>query len=309
MRVAKHPSETAGHLLTRHGVLPGVFRGHRFLERAFRSRRTGDRRARPHGSAAGVGRHRVAGARAADRAAKAAPRVAVYTHRYPEPWAARLAAAKFHRADQLEVFVLDRAWLAHVISKLERRLQFSLRAPGRNVPDDRPRHLAHGAVALLIATPGRGGRPGPGQLSGSSRRRGTRKSRSRGDLTPTPLPVRRRPVPGADPGCCRRGHAAMHRARGRSGRCRRSVTSGPPCTPRRPRRGPQVGDLGLDVGHLKVGHGVASLDGTALEDRQLRAAAAAETHAERGLLDGGQVQDIDVERPRALENGHRDVGR
>jgi uncharacterized protein YaeQ len=60
------------------------------------------------------------------RASKAAPRVAVYTHKDPAQWAAKLAAAKIHRAEKLEVFVLDRPWLAQIVARLERRMAFSL---------------------------------------------------------------------------------------------------------------------------------------------------------------------------------------
>jgi uncharacterized protein YaeQ len=60
------------------------------------------------------------------RASKAAPRVAVYTHKDPAQWAARIREAKIHRADKLEVFAFDRAWLASVVARLERRLKFSL---------------------------------------------------------------------------------------------------------------------------------------------------------------------------------------
>ncbi len=60
------------------------------------------------------------------RASKAAPRVAVYTHKDPEQWATKLAAAKIYRAEQLEVFVLDRAWLSQIVERLERRMQIFL---------------------------------------------------------------------------------------------------------------------------------------------------------------------------------------
>jgi uncharacterized protein YaeQ len=60
------------------------------------------------------------------RASKAAPRVAVYTHKEPTQWAAKLAAAKIHRADKLEVFAFDRPWLAQLVARLERRMKFSL---------------------------------------------------------------------------------------------------------------------------------------------------------------------------------------
>ncbi len=60
------------------------------------------------------------------KASKAAPRVAVYTHKDPEQWAAKLAAAKIHRADKLAVYAFDRSWLAQFVARLERRMQFSL---------------------------------------------------------------------------------------------------------------------------------------------------------------------------------------
>ena len=60
------------------------------------------------------------------RASKAAPRVAVYTHKDPDQWAVKLADAKIHRAEKLAVFALDRAWLAQWVARLERRMQFSL---------------------------------------------------------------------------------------------------------------------------------------------------------------------------------------
>jgi uncharacterized protein YaeQ len=60
------------------------------------------------------------------RASKAAPRVAVYTHKDAEQWMVKLAAAKIYRAEKLDVFALDRAWLAQLVARLERRMQFSL---------------------------------------------------------------------------------------------------------------------------------------------------------------------------------------
>jgi len=60
------------------------------------------------------------------RASKAAPRVAVYTHKDPAQWAERIRAAKIHRADKLEAFAFDRAWLASLVARLERRMKFSL---------------------------------------------------------------------------------------------------------------------------------------------------------------------------------------
>jgi len=60
------------------------------------------------------------------RASKAAPRVAVYTHKDPAQWAQRIRDAKIHRAEKLEAFAFDRVWLAGVVARLERRMKFSL---------------------------------------------------------------------------------------------------------------------------------------------------------------------------------------
>ena len=60
------------------------------------------------------------------RASKAAPRVAVYTHKEPTQWAARIRDAKIHRAEKLEAFAFDRVWLSTLSSRLERRMKFSL---------------------------------------------------------------------------------------------------------------------------------------------------------------------------------------
>jgi uncharacterized protein YaeQ len=60
------------------------------------------------------------------RASKAAPRVAVYTHKDPALWAVRVKDAKIHRSDKLQVFAFERAWLASLVAKLERRMKFSL---------------------------------------------------------------------------------------------------------------------------------------------------------------------------------------
>lgn len=60
------------------------------------------------------------------KAAKAAPRVAVYAYRTVEPWLARLAGERIHRADALEIKVVDREFLAGLVARLERRMEFDL---------------------------------------------------------------------------------------------------------------------------------------------------------------------------------------
>ena len=60
------------------------------------------------------------------RAAKAAPRVVVYTHKDPRLLAERLGGERIHRVEALEVYALDPTWLAALGAKLQRRMVFSL---------------------------------------------------------------------------------------------------------------------------------------------------------------------------------------
>ena len=67
------------------------------------------------------------------RASKAPPRVVVYTHKDPGPWLARLAGERIHRAESLEIYALDRAWLQALAAKLERRMSWSLTVSEQHV--------------------------------------------------------------------------------------------------------------------------------------------------------------------------------
>jgi uncharacterized protein YaeQ len=60
------------------------------------------------------------------RASKAAPRVVVYTHKDPDQWSIRMANAKVHRAQDIQVFAFDRAWIAQAVKLLERRMKWSI---------------------------------------------------------------------------------------------------------------------------------------------------------------------------------------
>jgi uncharacterized protein YaeQ len=60
------------------------------------------------------------------RASKAAPRVAVYTHKDATQWASRIREARIHRAEKLEAFAFERAWLNAVVARLERRMKLSM---------------------------------------------------------------------------------------------------------------------------------------------------------------------------------------
>src|SRR4029079_1872610 len=64
------------------------------------------------------------------KASKAARRVAVYTHKDPRQFLNQLGGEKSHRADALELYALDRALVAALVARLERRVAFSVSVTG-----------------------------------------------------------------------------------------------------------------------------------------------------------------------------------
>jgi len=60
------------------------------------------------------------------KAAKAAPRVAVYTHKSPETLLRQLAGERIHRAEAIELYAFDRDLIAGLAARLERRMAFDL---------------------------------------------------------------------------------------------------------------------------------------------------------------------------------------
>jgi uncharacterized protein YaeQ len=60
------------------------------------------------------------------KASKAASRVVVYTHKDPQQLLRSLAGEKIHRADSVELYAVDRALVAALAARLERRMAFSL---------------------------------------------------------------------------------------------------------------------------------------------------------------------------------------
>jgi uncharacterized protein YaeQ len=60
------------------------------------------------------------------RAAKLAPRVAVYCHKDSAQWLRGLAGARIHRADSLEIHGLPRPFIGELSGRLERRMAFGL---------------------------------------------------------------------------------------------------------------------------------------------------------------------------------------
>lgn len=65
-------------------------------------------------------------ARRLHKASKAAPRVAVYTHKDPALIVRQLSGEKIHRAEALELYAIDRALIAELVDRLDRRVQFTL---------------------------------------------------------------------------------------------------------------------------------------------------------------------------------------
>ncbi len=60
------------------------------------------------------------------KASKAAPRVVVYSHKDSEQYLRQLAGQKIHRAGALEIYAVDRAFIAALAARLERRMAFAL---------------------------------------------------------------------------------------------------------------------------------------------------------------------------------------
>lgn len=64
------------------------------------------------------------------RAGKAAARVVVYTHKDPTRLLRQWSGERIHRAAELEVFSFDRALIAGLVARLNRRMELSLSVTG-----------------------------------------------------------------------------------------------------------------------------------------------------------------------------------
>ena len=67
------------------------------------------------------------------KASKAARRVAVYTHRDPAKLLAQWAGERIHRAADVELYAIDRALLAALVARLQRRMTFTLAVTGGQI--------------------------------------------------------------------------------------------------------------------------------------------------------------------------------
>jgi uncharacterized protein YaeQ len=134
LRVARHPSESEEHLVTR--VLAYALESTEGIEfsrglaepdePAIRVRDlTGTTRVWIDVGAPDAGR--------LHRACKAAPRVVVYTHRDPAPLVGRLAGERIHGGATLELHAVDRGLVRDLAARLERRTAFSLSVADRRL--------------------------------------------------------------------------------------------------------------------------------------------------------------------------------
>lgn len=64
------------------------------------------------------------------KAAKAADRVAVYTHKEARSLLRRLEGERIHRAEEIPIFAIDRQLLADLVAILDRRMRMSLSVTG-----------------------------------------------------------------------------------------------------------------------------------------------------------------------------------
>ena len=67
------------------------------------------------------------------KASKAAPRVAVYTHKDPAQLLRSLEGERIHRAQALELYSLGRELVAGLVARLERRTEFDLSVNDRHL--------------------------------------------------------------------------------------------------------------------------------------------------------------------------------
>jgi uncharacterized protein YaeQ len=67
------------------------------------------------------------------KASKTADRVAVYAHKDPAQFLKQLAGEKIHRGEALELYAIDRALVAALVARIERRVAFSLSVTDREL--------------------------------------------------------------------------------------------------------------------------------------------------------------------------------
>jgi uncharacterized protein YaeQ len=152
LRVARHPSESEDYLVTR--VLAYALEYADGIEFSAAGLSSPDDPALVIRDLTGVVRAWIeVGTPAAERlhrASKAADRVAVYVHRDPTQFLARLAGEQIHRAGALELWAVDRPLIAAIVGRLERRMNFSLAVSERELFVSIGRETLNGHVTRLV---------------------------------------------------------------------------------------------------------------------------------------------------------------
>ena len=153
LRVARHPSESEEHLVTR--VLAYLLE---FAEGIEFSRGVSD----PEEPAISVrdltGAIRTwidigtPDAARLHKAAKSGARVVVYTHKNPDQFLKQLSGEKIHRPDELELYAMDRGLVAALAARLERRVAFSVSITDRELYLSIGAETLTGAVTRLSVT-------------------------------------------------------------------------------------------------------------------------------------------------------------
>jgi uncharacterized protein YaeQ len=135
LRVARHPSESEEYLLTR--VLAYCLQYTEGIEFSAKGLSDPDEPALAVRDLTGTIRVWIdVGAPDAarmHRAAKAAPRVIVYTHRDPDKLIRQWEGERIHRAAELELYSVDRALIAGFLARLARRMKLALSVSGSHV--------------------------------------------------------------------------------------------------------------------------------------------------------------------------------
>jgi uncharacterized protein YaeQ len=83
------------------------------------------------------------------KASKAAARLVVYTHKDPQQLLRNLTGERIHRAESIELYVVDRALVNALAARLERRLGFSMSVAERTVYISIGAETLTGTVARL----------------------------------------------------------------------------------------------------------------------------------------------------------------
>ena len=134
LRVARHPSESEAYLLTRVLAYALEYREGIAFSRGLSEP---DEPAISVRDLTGALRAWVeVGTPDADRlhrAAKAADRVVVYTHKDPAQFVRQLAGERIHRIEALELYSIDRTLITALAERLDRRMAFSLSITDRDL--------------------------------------------------------------------------------------------------------------------------------------------------------------------------------